>query len=367
MLLNFDFSRTQCLNGGLFSTSGSALVGSMQANGTRGGGDGGGGFCNAHGDGLLTASSLLVSTSSIASLQQALAGGNGGYAVALWLQQAGDFTGTRTIFSIESQGGSSAASIRAGACAYNVKLVMTDSSTLEVQLCESRSDVVGTFYSPAYAGTSSVDLRATGAKIRHLALSFAAVNAIPSISLYLDGSLLLSWVLPAGYSGKYLPSGWTSLFSLVVAPQYWPGSFYSLSLFSSAQSPADVMALYRLGLPNSLPVAQSAMLVVQENGEAGDHSLDPAFYDVTPIPATSLIALALPAFDGDDLPSSPNYNPLKRMRVWLQRLPFPRGSGTLYFLNGTALSSCPVAVPYDAASDSYLLRFRPALDVYSRQ
>ena len=289
--------------------------------------------------------------------------------MGLWLKQEGNFTGTRTIFSLESVGGTSAASINSGACAFNLKLSSTDSKTLEVQLCESRSDVVGTFYSPAQAGTSLVDLRVGGSKIRHLVLSFASPNGIPSVSLYLDGSLSLSWLLPAGYSGKYLPSGWSSLFSLTVAPQHWPGTFYSLSFFGSAQSLADVQVLYRLGLPNSLPVAQSTLLVVQENGEAGDHSLDPAFYDVTPIPALALATLALPAFDEDDLASSPNFNPptLARMRVWLQHLPSPAGSGTLYFLNGTALSSCPVAVPYDDASSSYLLRFRPALDVYSRQ
>ena len=329
--------------------------------------------CHARGNGIFTLASgsndgSLVTTSSVLNLQRDGFGAAQGYSLAIWLQQEENFTDSRTLFSIESL--KRAYSNEPKSCEYNLKIDLVANHGLHVRLCELRSDIPGIMYDEQKY--DSLDLR--GDKIHHLVASFSFANNIPIMTIYVDGSLAASWPLKI-FLGKFRPRHWDGSFHAKLLPPYlraaplWPGSIYSLGIFNNTLSLADVGLLYHAGLPNSLPVVESAALAVQENGEVGDHALDPAFYSA-PIPAASLATLTLPAYDQDDLPSSPNYRvpmqELPRMRVWIQRLP-TEGTGTLYYLNGTAIGACPAAVPYDGPSGSYLVRFRPALDVYSSQ
>lgn len=86
--------------------------------------------------------------------------------------------------------------------------------------------------------------------------------------------------------------------------------------------------------------------------------------------SSELQSISLPSYDLDDQPICPNYNISvgPTMKVFVVQLPV---NGTLYFMNGTELScsnnDCFINVPYNQAADSYPLRFRPPLNVYSER
>ncbi len=102
-------------------------------------------------------------------------------------------------------------------------------------------------------------------------------------------------------------------------------------------------------LPNSLPVPESRSVVVQEDGEVGDHTADPAFYQ-RPIPSSELVFISLRASDFDENPDSPNYRPqakketLKPVKI-LQMTPLDvDSSGRFYFANGTEIDRSVIPV-----------------------
>ena len=142
------------------------------------------------------------------------------------------------------------------------------------------------------------------------------------------------------------------------------GNVYLWALYSWVLSPAEVTQNYGARVPNSRPIARAATHVVQENGEVGTHYDTPEFY-LAPVPVSELVILTLEVLDGDHDPISPNYNssilattlPL----FYLATLPT---KGTLYYLNGTAITagSLPIALTIannDKSSSFAHVRYRP--------
>ena len=146
----------------------------------------------------------------------------------------------------------------------------------------------------------------------------------------------------------------------------WPGSLHLWALYNRSLTLAEVRQNYAARVPNSRPVVLPAIHVVQENGEVGTHFDTPEFY-LSPLPVDELVVLTLEVLDGDHDPASPNYNastlattmPL----LYLATLP---ANGTLYYLNGTAITgSLPVSLDVTVANDSTSsafvahMRYRP--------
>jgi hypothetical protein len=151
-------------------------------------------------------------------------------------------------------------------------------------------------------------------------------------------------------------------------------SLHNLHLLpSQALHVSDVKTRYALRLPSNLPVVLNRTVAMQQNGEIGDHSNDPAYYE-QPIPTLELSIIALSAFDFDDQPGSPNYglrlpSPPSRMRIYISTT---YTTLQLYMLDGTPIiqgeipgPAAEVEIPFDVASQTYPIRCRPPLDVVS--
>ena len=142
----------------------------------------------------------------------------------------------------------------------------------------------------------------------------------------------------------------------------WNGTFHLFSLYNRTLSAVEVAQNYAARVPNSRPLARAANHTVQENGEVGSHYDTPAFY-LSPVPVDELVVLDLVAVDGDLEPASPNYNaaaPLSPPQLYLASLP---GEGTLYHLNGSAITEVPTLLVSSAATQPGVVgtqvRYRP--------
>jgi hypothetical protein len=127
------------------------------------------------------------------------------------------------------------------------------------------------------------------------------------------------------------------------------------SLYDGGFTKAEINEIYTRGVANTIPTAFSGTHVVQQSGEAGDHSNDPAFYR-QPIPSNELSVVYLETDDFDDTVESPNYEPGIHALVGILR--FPNASDCLlYDFNGTQLpynkssSSSPSSSPGSAVSN----------------
>ncbi|KAM3568056.1 hypothetical protein VYU27_009811, partial [Nannochloropsis oceanica] len=123
------------------------------------------------------------------------------------------------------------------------------------------------------------------------------------------------------------------------------GNIYLWALYSRVLSPAEVTQNYNARVPNSRPIALAATHIVQENGEVGTHYDTPEYY-LAPVPVSELVILTLEVLDGDHDTSSPNYNSsIQVMTMPLFYLATLPTRGTLYYLNGTAITagSLPIA------------------------
>jgi hypothetical protein len=133
----------------------------------------------------------------------------------------------------------------------------------------------------------------------------------------------------------------------------WQGEIYLFSIYNRNLSEAEVRQNYEAGLPNSVPAAANATVVVGQNGEVGTHYDTPAFY-LSHVPVLELANISLPAVDVDERPTSPNYNKSDaRLATFIASLP---ARGTLYQLNGSVITSVPALV--DPAGN-HTVRFRP--------
>ena len=142
----------------------------------------------------------------------------------------------------------------------------------------------------------------------------------------------------------------------------WRGTIHLWALYNRTLSAVEVAQNYAARVPNSRPLARAANHTVQENGEVGSHYDTPAFY-LSPVPVDELVVLDLVAVDGDLEPASPNYNaaaPLSPPQLYLASLP---GEGTLYHLNGSAITEVPTLLVSSAATQPGVVgtqvRYRP--------
>jgi len=143
------------------------------------------------------------------------------------------------------------------------------------------------------------------------------------------------------------------------------GNVYLWALYSRVLSPAEVTQNYAARVLNSRPIARHATHVVQENGEVGTHYDTPEFY-LAPVPVDELVVLTLEVLDDDQDPNSPNYNAstLATTMPLLYLATFPT-KGTLYYLNGTAITagSLPAALDVTAANGTFssfaYVKYRP--------
>jgi hypothetical protein len=143
----------------------------------------------------------------------------------------------------------------------------------------------------------------------------------------------------------------------------WQGSIYSLTLHGKAMKTAEVGLRRNTSFPNSRPRAYSKQLIARKNGEDGDHSLQPEFYD-TPIHTHQLVALVLQVSDEDDHAPSPLYNAQLGARTQLELTSLPEEGSLLYYLDGSAITVAPARVPR-SDDGSFAVRFRPPLDAHS--
>ena len=171
---------------------------------------------------------------------------------------------------------------------------------------------------------------------------------------------------------RYQPSNWGEEVKLQLlgyadgASEIWPGDLHLLSVHSDALQLEEVAARYSSSFPNSRPWALSTTLTIKENGEEGDHSLNPEFYD-SPIPVTELARLELPLGDFDDTESSPLYNASTGPQVKLYIVSLPTGGTFLYQLDGSPILQVPTEVLRRGSglTSTFAVRARPPLDVFS--
>ncbi len=143
----------------------------------------------------------------------------------------------------------------------------------------------------------------------------------------------------------------------------WPGTLHMLAVHGNALGSDEIASRHTSSFPNSRPVATDTLLTIKENGEDGDHSLDPEFYD-SPIPATELVPLVLEPWDFDDLSDSPLYDVNVGPRVRLHLMTLPEGGTLLYHHDGTLITDVPIEVPRDG-NNMFSVRVRPPLDEVS--
>lgn len=113
---------------------------------------------------------------------------------------------------------------------------------------------------------------------------------------------------------------------------------------------------------------------VLENGQIGDHSHDPWYYQRT-IAIGDLPVLTLNTYDLDDDPTYPNYNSsYLHSRVFLLNFTAfeERNIGTFYFLNETEItvkaqniSQVDIDIPWNASMNCFCIRYRPPLNRHS--
>jgi hypothetical protein len=170
--------------------------------------------------------------------------------------------------------------------------------------------------------------------------------------------------------GVYSPSDWDETSSLRLmdgitqAPmQGWSGTVYKFAIHSSALSLTEIKRLHKTSFPNSRPIAYAAQLSIRENGEDGDHSMQPEFYD-HPIQVQQLVQLAIQVSDVDDESPSPLFQPMRGALTRLQLTSLPGGGTQLYYLNGTRIDHTPAFVPRDS-NGGFAVRVRPPLDAHS--
>jgi hypothetical protein len=199
----------------------------------------------------------------------------------------------------------------------------------------------------------------------HIAITtslFSVTVASVRVQVYINGTLVRSGTTGGNRNGFWFtnqrlylfslpPPGAWSVTSLTPAP--WEGTMYQLALYNKTLTAAEIQQNFLAKVPNSVPVAANATVVVGQNGEVGTHYDTPAFY-LSPVPVLELANISLPASDLDEDRGHPNYNKSNpAMAVYIASLP---ARGTLYQLNGSVIASVPVLVdPYS----SHTVRFRP--------
>lgn len=145
----------------------------------------------------------------------------------------------------------------------------------------------------------------------------------------------------------------------------WNGELYSFTLFNDSLTSVSVKTLFENGSPNALPVVNSMNVTVQQNGEMGDHSNEPRFYE-SPIPSNEVSVITLDADDRDELETSHPYSSSRRSAAKVQLLSLPLHGGTLYYMNGTEILNPFTIISRNRDyNNTFVVRYRPIFDQYS--
>jgi len=146
-----------------------------------------------------------------------------------------------------------------------------------------------------------------------------------------------------------------------------PLTIFYLAMYNTTLNNIDIGTRIRFGIPNSLPVPLASTVFIQENGEVGDHSHDPEFYQSS-IPSSQLDLVTLTIFDFDNQPVCPNYYrnlllypPSAKIAV------FPNPSlCLLYREDGSTVDSSNPFISANNVSTRFVrLRIRPAKNKFS--
>lgn len=141
------------------------------------------------------------------------------------------------------------------------------------------------------------------------------------------------------------------------------GSIFLVAMYNRPLSDREVTQNFQAGLENSPPIAEDVVVIINEDGEIGDHYDTPSLYLQDPmVPALNLAVILLAATDLDQQEGFPGFDAgveLVPSSVYIASLP---SRGTLHDINGQAIQNIPHFVMFD---DAYPVRYRPDKDEYS--
>ena len=349
LLSSFEFTREGCLSSTFTDAAQTPLIGNI----------GGTGLICAAGSGVrldhtevATNTAVLGASQSIQALREAL---GQDYTMEMWLRAVPGLTSSKLVFSIGSAtppfyGCQFSLAVYHGFDGLGQRLRVTMCRPVEEGSLDTCS---------ASITTSAYMLQPT-----HVALT----ESQGVYTLYINGVEEMSRTPTCGGS-VYGTADWPSdnrmhLLGANTARQKegWPGTMYKFAMHSNTLNATEVNNLFKYGFPNSRPHAHGEVLTIRENGEDGDHSLQPEFYD-TPIPVMQLVQLVLNVSDVDDKAMSPLYDAARGALTKLQITSLPTDGSLLYHLNGSSISTVPTLVT--RSDNAFAVRVRPPLDTHS--
>ena len=341
VLASYEFNREGCISGSFADLVVSPLLGSI---------DGTALICNG-GTGIRVNNTAavveppLVATEVIDSLREAL---GQDFSIELWLQAQAGQTSDKLILSVEEE------DIPSNGLACDHSLSISHGYNGEqvlLYLCRPGCQ--------QYLVASANMLQPTHVVVTEQQGTYKVY--VDGVQQAQDTPICQDRGIGAS---DWLDSSRLRLLGGVEAPSSgWPGTIYSLTFHANTLTDIEVEERYRSSFPNSRPQAHTSLLVVRENGEDGDHSLQPEFYD-SPIATTDLISLLLQVSDEDDTDPSPLYNATLGALTKLELTSLPQGGSLLYYVNGSAITQVPVYVPR-SSDGTFAVRFRPPLDEHS--
>jgi hypothetical protein len=296
LLSSYPFTREGCGVGTFEDTQPENVLGNLAASGTPL-------VCGA-GDGITTTpdevSSILTSAHNITELRGRLING---ITFATWIKQTDGAALDNPLLSIRA----STVSLRSRTNCEAFLAIWQgyDDGNVMVEMCDDSGGYMCTqFFSQSLSFMGN---------LTHLALTVETLASGVKYVLWVDGVLKKERTFPASTCPSLLaPSSWADQSQLVVLSNpsrqgAWQGTLYSLDVYNTALTAAEMSQATAVGPRNSPPLAVSNRITIQQNGEVGDHSGHPMFYN-TEIPAAELAMLNLQASDVDDAPTSPLFN-----------------------------------------------------------
>lgn len=346
-LVEFNLVEEECLSGKFpNSGAGPAYLGNLSASGVE---------CIPGNGVKLNASAVGVgsikSSRDVTDLKGAIEQGGGSFTIETWVDSKG------TGGALENQYLYSVCKESNGKC--NLALRENDDSDRPNYL-ESRFGAWtdGSSDEKGYVFNAS-SLRTSGSRV-HVSISVSTTK----IDLYVQGQLVYnnSESETAQDSSKWFDEGVISLLGSTKAVTDYSGThigMYYWSMWSPALSATETLSRFSAGSPNSRPIAYDIVTSVQQNGEVGDHSNDPAFYS-TEIVSAELATITLLPYDYDNVQAVSEEG---MVRAEITSL--PSNGGTLYHANGTQISVVPTEVFRNSSTGNITVRFRPKLNVHS--
>lgn len=219
------------------------------------------------------------------------------------------------------------------------------------------------------------------------------------VNFYQDGHLIpandtqsSSYIFSTNLNA-FMVSKWNSSALVQIFPSKTPGedlkekesslfyddgalALFHLSIFNNSNALNGSIALQmftNIKPPRSPFVPIDTLISVLENGQVGDQSLNPGFFEQE-IRSEELPIVTFPWFQFDSREISPNFNPLADANVTIMTASSSASSiGTWYYVNGSQVfnrNSTPLEIPSSllyspTESKVFSLRYRPPKDIYS--